>query len=270
MLSAHIRFALTACLILSASTAMAQKESVQYNGKLVNYDPESITFQTNTGLKIKALIAKRRVHANVEYPGMAPPNVELIGETSIKALKPGKFVRFSVNVIDEKRAVGEVTEITVITPSEDGVFGMLPDNLGDPAAAGEGEELQGIPTICVGRIVLVRGTNMTVQFPEKKSLKVRILKTATVKLRTSDLSFAQPGDPIFAEGFALPNNQMFGTNIKVTRAADEKKVAANRPAGAPKPGERPPFNPGALKKPNDPAEPAKKETRATGFLLKIN
>jgi hypothetical protein len=280
MLSAPTRFAATICLMTFASSAMAL-EPIQYTGKLINYNQEYITFQTTTGLNIVASIAKRRVHDRVEYRGMDPPKVELVGTTTTKGLKPGQYVRFRATVIDQKRAVGEVTEITVISASADNVFGMLPDNLGGPAAgapaAGDDPEEkkapQGIPTMCIGQLVSVRGTNMTVAFPEGKTLKARFLKTAMVKLQTSDLSFAQPGDPVHVSGFALPNNQMFATIVKVTRPAEEPKkngLAANNPA-APKPNEpRAPFNPGALKKPDeDPAVPAVKETRATGFLLKI-
>jgi hypothetical protein len=216
-------------LLLAPPNALAQLAQVNFKGKVLSVSPDGWVAVQLEDKVILAGVNKRRIEDNVEMRGIPEPKIEIEGQESIKFLQAGMFVRFSAQVIGEKRIVEPVDEVTIFDRTADSVFGLLPNDIPAPAAGdaepGKGNE-EAQDMLVSGQLSNVRGTTMMIAFPDRKPIRATLSRDAVVKYRSSDPRMIRPGDPIDVAGLQVKPNKVFALEVKISRVASEPP---NRP-----------------------------------------
>lgn len=172
------------------------------------------------------------------------------------------FVSFSAELKNGK-SVAEVQELTLFTPSETqplgvtGTAGPVDGESGAAASLPEGN------CLISGQVASFGKGQMIVTVPlakgRRSKVTVKVSATAKVGVRTADLSMAQPGDTVSAQGYIAsrkgqpPQNQMLAASVEVALAKPLMSKAKRRELAAAD---------GAAKKPtarNTKTEVAKKD-----------
>jgi len=253
--------------MIPAEPARAQFKPVRFSGKVSGMGKNQIVVQMKNGkTAIVSVDPTRPVKGpdGVFYQGITPLSIEVRGEGTIKTLRTGLFVRFEGLVEGTRRKIvkGPVSKLTVFTPDENSVFGLLPNKPGGAApggppagaprgpgggvirpggdlgrgagpAPGAGGGAAGAGSgefLISGKIAAFRGTTLTVAFPGG-SIQAKIAPDAVVKLVANSHLFAQRGDAIEVEGLTAKPPHVLATKVKITRGDGKAKPKAPADAG---------------------------------------
>jgi hypothetical protein len=164
-----------------------------------------------------------------------PVSVIISGDADISIVQKGMGVTFSAELKNGK-GVEKVTELTLFNPSP-----ATPPSL---TATGAVEDGPGLPTgqfIVSGEVKSLGKGKLNVVAPNDKgrptAISVDLADAVQVKARLGDLSFAQPGDTVTAEGYIIskinaPGNIMMGQTVEVTLSKPLMSKAKQRELAA--------------------------------------
>ena len=176
-----------------------QREAVELTGTLKDMGPGLLQIEAANGDIWLVQVANR------------PQEISYVGTAEPDWMRAGLWVRFQSHLTFQRKvqADGPVTELTVVTPSEEQLPGIAPiSSLGDHLFSDEPEQpatnkREPIPCTVVGRIVNLKKNKMTVAAADV-ALTVEVVDDVRIAVQLAELSVAQAGDQVTIRGWKLP------------------------------------------------------------------
>jgi hypothetical protein len=263
-------------LLVAAAPASAQMP-FEVDGVILGIRGNVVAIKDNTGKIFQAELTRTFKQGDVIIRFPNEPTVNVTGTEDPANLKPGLVIQFQAILRNKRFADGEVSRLTIVTPTADTQVGiLLADPVEAPMPADGKEPRPGTYEDCLvlGQITKARNGLLTVTFPDAQgkpeTISIKLAADATVDVSGNNLSVVRIGDKIHASGtaFVLPHFVAHEVKVEHSPVPDPKKiekpnVAEVKPG---KPGEKPdPFAAG------DPAvPPAGEKPKVKLEILKVN
>ena len=217
----------------------------KYSGKVAKVGEDWIEITTAAEATLRIVVSQAQLDGAMGAAARDPATRKTLrlsveGTAAPGALAKGQYVAFSAQLSPKWQSQADVTELTIVTPDDVKRPGRtLTDAAPDGAAASRGGNY-----LIVGQVQSFRGGQLAVVVPDERgkqqTIKVKLADDAEVKLAVADLSLAQPGSAVQAEGYALMQrgqpvpNVMLGevVQIRLAEAIGGRKTAAAKPARA--------------------------------------
>lgn len=250
-----------ACMVM-ASTALAQTFRIgdttytdsKISGTVVSSGPGWVTIQT-TLAQMQIIVSDQKL-AELKQPVRQPTDppekalVVVSGTAHPSYLVKDQFVNFTAELKNGK-SVEEVKELTLFTPNETqqlGIFSTTGPTDGD--AANSAAATPNGTCLIAGQIAVFGKGQLMVTVPTDKGRKtkvtVKLSDSVKVSVRAADLTMAQPGDMVSAQGYIAtragqpPQNQMLASLVEVRLVKPLMSKAKRRElAAAEGPGKKP-------------------------------
>ena len=250
-------------LCLSALPAFGQGQPITVRGRILGIQGFLVTVQGDGGPVVGSLDPSRS-DGGIRIQNMPAPKIEIGGTASLDALDKGLMVRFAVE-LDNRKAVGEVSEVTIIGIEgwADATPGLHPDGV-LPAGPEEGPKQPKLPPAVTGKFTAI-GTitsykagmlNLAYGGGRAASLQAKVAATAAVKIESRDPRMIRVGDMVMLEGATGAPGRMFVGTLAVTRDANLDKPAKPMRPVAVKPEPKKPMKGPEKVEPNVAEKPA--------------
>lgn len=196
-----------------AEAELAKFVPATVKAKVIEVEPGKVVMESATGDKYEVQI----------YDNYA--ETEVTGTAKFEFLRTGVPIRFTIAELDKKgNATGNLSDLTVFTPSDDFPPGVQSDDL----------EGKGGPWLVQGQIKNITKAGKATVAAGKTQVKVQFEESAEIKIACRDYMMAQEGDDIEVNGHVIEpplTNDGKTTSGKMVAKVVEIKLA--QPAGVP-------------------------------------